>query len=1264
MACDENKNPLIRGGTSQQQRQLAAMQKNYILIDEHDYAQWIAFADQFSEYVRYYDTNGSTPTNWKPFFENDISAVLGSFAIQNVNDYKEALNERFKFLRSNDLQNNITKKKENLGALFAAVFTLCKALDYYLVKLPQGNPLKTSIQNLIHTKLQPTLQKLLGYYKGGKSLALIKERDYPDWKVLNFGIGKAGTIISEGLSLQWTRNTSNWVDFYTIIDADESIYGDPAWDDHRRINHAANHNLFSSLFDQFLLYYSKILTEAEKGLLQTLTEWNEHQPHYALFLAFLKLFRFARDHANTLTQRHLDFYYKEVLRLMPQKALPNQAHIIVELAKHIDNYLLVQGTKFKAGKDSLGKEVLYALDKDVVFNKAKVAALMTVYRGSESDNYFSKENNITVKNNNRLFASPIANSANGLGGKFTTANKEWHPYINKKYTDGTLSAITMPKADIGFAIASHYLFLTEGERLVNVKFSPAFTATQLTALQRTNCYLSTEKEWYYVTNTSWKAGTLTSKKQDASVLTFTLSGEVAAISNYNQKVHGGTLNLNLPVLKVMLKNEDASPFEYDALKNIVLNTVEIEVKVGVNDGHKDTLNAGGLKNLLLYNDVSILDPSKPILPFGNAPKVGASFIAGNEEVFKKKNAAVQFSAEWMELPSASNIAYPPGSALPKTSFQYLAQSIWKPVLTHDILIADSPEVLFPSSMVPSNNETTLPYAESYLPYSVLSKSGFIKLTLNAGFGHDEYQKAYTEYLIEIAKPKPAPPPPVLSALNITNTVSLTATDIHTSLVTRVVDFVGSGAQPPYTPKLKSISLHYKAFTVTNLTAVDEESFAGRELQFIHLYPFGNKEEHQFLTKKTATFLPQFLSPLNETTTNTGEFYVGLKDLLAGQNVQVLFQFLDGSSNPLLDKPDEHVSWSYLSQNKWIGLKDQEFTDQTRQMIQSGIISFVVPAQADTDNTLMPSGYIWLRASVSTYAEAVCKLLSVQAQAASVTFHPNENAPDFLDKALPAGTILKLKEPVAAIKKIEQPYSSFGGRANENNQQYYLRASERLRHKSRAITIWDYERLVLEAFPSIHKVKCLNHTKFIDADYNEIAPGHVTIITIPNLINRNDANPLRPYTNQDILNEIEEFLKKKISCHVKLKVRHPQFEEVRLGFSLKLISGLEFNFYSNLLQQEISEFLTPWAFGKTSDIGFGGQIYKSVLINFIEERSYVNYITDVKIYHRVDDKEREMPDTVVASTAKSILVSAPPLKHTITNEDAKKTGRGERKKLHL
>jgi hypothetical protein len=139
---------------------------------------------------------------------------------------------------------------------------------------------------------------------------------------------------------------------------------------------------------------------------------------------------------------------------------------------------------------------------------------------------------------------------------------------------------------------------------------------------------------------------------------------------------------------------------------------------------------------------------------------------------------------------------------------------------------------------------------------------------------------------------------------------------------------------------------------------------------------------------------------------------------------------------------------------------------------------------------------------------------------------------------------------------------------------------------------------------------------------------------------------------DTLESIKEYLQEKISCHVQLCVDNPVFEEVLLEFELKLYSGYDFAYYSSQLKDEIVQYLSPWAFGGETEIEFGGSIYKSQLINFIEERTYVDYITNVVMKSRTTDDDGNVvisadAGQIDAQTARSILVSAPAEDHQIT-----------------
>jgi hypothetical protein len=1259
-SCGGNTNPLVRGGTNQPERFLAGLKAGHVLVDENDYHHWIDFARTYAAYLKYYNTSNQHQGSWQPFFDSDVSAQLAMIAVQDVEGYRLEIKSLFSSLQSEEFKNDEVKLRENLGLLFSATLSLAGQLDIVGQQLPEQVLLKNILLNLVKQKLSPLLKRLLLYYREAQQFTpapgLVAEIEKPDWKILGASMRTATAVLAQGLSSNWIPQDipasipgepASWADYMAYLantaNYNYSIYGviddgvNPVDIDiadvaelYSRINHAVNHNLFSGIFDEFLKGFSKIQSESLSYLQKTLTDWNTHAPHYTLFLAFLKLFKYPQEQLNTITKRHLDFYYREILRLKPKAAQPNHAHLLFELAKPVKTYLLPKGSLFRAGKDSLKKDVYYELDDNIVINKAQVAELKSFFKAGGDEGLY----------NGMLFASPVANSADGLGAEIKTDNKEWHPFANKVYVDGAFKSIDMPQAAIGFAVASHYLYLNEGDRRVYLKLQ---TNSNASLNNKTFAFfLTTEKGWYQVEATKVSFSTVFESGSSYAQFRLDIPASAAPITAYSAKVHGETYNTNLPMLKLVLLNQQNNA-QYDALRNLTIARMKLKVAVG-NEGQ--AYNVTGIKTLLLQNDTGVLDPAKPFLPFGLAPRPGASFIIGNQEMFRKKDAKFRFSVEWDGLLESQkdfdfdqvNRFYPTARIL------FLEDGVWREAdftqLIQDwqtngkklstvngeieIIWGGLPTVYFPSDYQQIPEAAVADHESPYNEYSIQSRDGFMKLELTADFQYKQYQEALTDYLIRKAK--------------------ATGT------------FTESPPVEPYTPRIKSIYLTYTAETTSEISANSQQQFDSRSLQFFHVYPFGQAEQHAFISNASTVYLfPQFTHEQRDedgnlvTLPSTGEWYIGLKDLEPSQVVNILCQVLEGTADPLELKPAPHVSWSYLSNNAWKAFDRTDLSDQTNELVQSGIITFNVPDEATNSNTMLPTGFHWLRAAIATSAEAVCKLLLVAAQAARVTFKDESNAPDFLLAPLAPKTISKLKEPVASVKKIEQPYSSFGGWPLEPDAHFYTRVSERLRHKQRAITIWDYEHMVLEAFPHIHKVKCLNHTRYEPGlVYNEIAPGHVTIITIPQLHNQNAINPLRPYTNRSDLENIKQYLKQYISCHVQLHVENPRFEEVRLELSVQFFPGFDETYYAELLKQEITSFLTPWASQETVDIEFGGKVYKSVLINFIEERPYVDYITDVMMFHDRQDgcPESKDQDEIIASTAMSILVSAPAKEHWI------------------
>ena len=196
---------------------------------------------------------------------------------------------------------------------------------------------------------------------------------------------------------------------------------------------------------------------------------------------------------------------------------------------------------------------------------------------------------------------------------------------------------------------------------------------------------------------------------------------------------------------------------------------------------------------------------------------------------------------------------------------------------------------------------------------------------------------------------------------------------------------------------------------------------------------------------------------------------------------------------------------------------------------------------------------------------------------------------------------------------------------------------------------------MKRFPKSSRSSASNHTRYEPPSgtgpgiYRELAPGHVTIVTIPRLDVQNLRDPLKPCTSLGLLDQIRAFLKARAGCFVQLHVMNPQFEAVRVRFKLRLRNGFDESYSLKQTAEAITRFLSPWAFAAGGTPSFGGKVYKSVLINFVEDLGWVDYVTDFRMFRDIEN----MPpgsvdfDEVEGSRAVSILVSAPQSKHDIT-----------------
>ena len=213
---------------------------------------------------------------------------------------------------------------------------------------------------------------------------------------------------------------------------------------------------------------------------------------------------------------------------------------------------------------------------------------------------------------------------------------------------------------------------------------------------------------------------------------------------------------------------------------------------------------------------------------------------------------------------------------------------------------------------------------------------------------------------------------------------------------------------------------------------------------------------------------------------------------------------------------------------------------------------------------------------------------------------------------------------------------------EDDGRFATRVSERLRHKGRALTTWDYEHLILQAFPQIYKVKCIPAQEATETEVS----GAVSVIVIPDIRRKLPFNSFEPKGSSDLLAEIQEFIDERKPAAAAVEIKNAHFRSVRARFGVRFSDRGNDEFHKQLLIDDLDRFLSPWAFDEGADIAIGGKIYATTLIDFIDRRPYVDYVANLRLYYS-DDGRQYLPapevdddgDHVAAGRADAVLRAA-------------------------
>jgi hypothetical protein len=194
-----------------------------------------------------------------------------------------------------------------------------------------------------------------------------------------------------------------------------------------------------------------------------------------------------------------------------------------------------------------------------------------------------------------------------------------------------------------------------------------------------------------------------------------------------------------------------------------------------------------------------------------------------------------------------------------------------------------------------------------------------------------------------------------------------------------------------------------------------------------------------------------------------------------------------------------------------------------------------------------------------------------------------------------GSIQSGIEDLPDIALIEQPMVSFGGRGGQSKQTFYLDTGERLRHKDRAVNQWDFERLVLQRFPTIWQARaqCCDH-----------AQNKIIITVVPGANSLECQNPLTPTVSSELLQCIEDFVAQRSNPFLHIEVCNPVYKPVEVKAPVLFSTQLAPHDAKDRPNNALIAYLSPWFYDEARAATGGDYIAGDHVSSFIQTRDYV------------------------------------------------------------
>lgn len=901
-------------------------------------------------------------------------------------------------------------------------------------------------------------------------------------------------------------------------------------------------DLFGILFDGLENDDPQAEVTLKKSLLEKMVREGNVPPHMALIMAFLRLYQVQQKNFNSIVERHLQFFYKDVWGFEPKKGVVGKVTLFLDIAKGQESVSIPKGTLFDAGKDASGKLITYASVDDMVLNKAKVKSFWScVYdESSETQHVILPESAslLTPFLGDTSSSSSVTPMVPGSESASNTSTGTQGEQLNGRTSSTSGASASAVPSNYGFFISSPYFNVQEEDVSIEFKY---------------NEYSSFKCSDFRITY-SGKSGWNTITDDESNTIRIP---EGETLCPYDKKTHGEGFDSRDPIIRFEAK-------DLSTWRDFISEYPKIIITIGES------------QNLIIKNKYGIFPNQVGVLPFGSICRKGDHFTISS--------AVEQSGSAKILLDSVKRNAFDESvtdgdiEEVHKDGFitftlksEHYDQNVNAAKLAKSFILfarneGDSENSINLSSVrnffVKEQDQSDPADVMASQPMPITLKEPFrgcVKITID---DRDYSFKAFT-------------PLELLDVEGVRSDDSESGTDVVVERSRSRSPLEGKDSK--YQPDYKNT----KQADSSDKEKVQEES-ADKEMYYPLLFPeFGN----------------------NISQTPKDDIMICLENITSSTVLSLYFRV-----DPLLSAnlaSGISPNWYYMTTDReWSSFSGRDvLKDSTFSLRRSGVINLRIPQAALLTEGGVPSGQVQIKVSFDVGESNYKAIQYICTQAVEVEYSPNSLGVVTAGTILPANTIKKTLSVIPGLKKVKQPYEGEFGEPDESDLSFKCRVSERLRHKGRAWTSWDYERLVLEKFPQIALVKCSRTT----GEDGLINAGSVTLVVIPKSGCFRQKNYCEPKISEELRTQVYNYLKDIASPFVDIRIADPIYVKMSVTAEVNLKRGyVDVKYYKSLITERLVKFIAPWS-DDSSDAFFTARKSESDIVSFLENIEFVDSV---------------------------------------------------------